>query len=220
MAKSPDKTPSPGKVNDRRRMGWMLLVFFTGAFMFTLGILVGRGTAPVHFDIAQIEKELAGLRAAVARSNQPEPNVYRQTVPPEQGLGFYEKLKSSSGTTVEPRSEDAFAAAARERAEQEARAAAASPAPVKPPPAASPPAAAPPPAAGRYSIQVAALKDAGAADSMVARLKRQGFAAYRVGDPKGQWYRVRVGDFQERQGAVQVLARLNQIKIKGFIVQP
>jgi len=41
----------------RKIAGWALLIFFLCAWMFILGLLVGRGTAPVKFDIAAIEKK-------------------------------------------------------------------------------------------------------------------------------------------------------------------
>ena len=41
---------------------WIVSIFFISAWMFALGILVGRGTAPVRFDIHQLQKELAELK--------------------------------------------------------------------------------------------------------------------------------------------------------------
>ena len=49
----------PFIVMTRRKIaGWVFVVFFLCAWMFVLGILVGRGTAPVKFDIAAIEKKI------------------------------------------------------------------------------------------------------------------------------------------------------------------
>jgi hypothetical protein len=44
--------------------GKALLVLFVAAWMFVLGVLVGRGSAPVHFDIMELQKELETLRRA------------------------------------------------------------------------------------------------------------------------------------------------------------
>ena len=46
----------PFIVLSRRKIaGWLSLIFFLCAWMFVLGVLVGRGTAPVKFDIAALE---------------------------------------------------------------------------------------------------------------------------------------------------------------------
>ena len=53
-------TPSPQK-----RKGLVLqigLIFFVSIWMFILGVFVGRGTAPVQFDIEELQKELAALK--------------------------------------------------------------------------------------------------------------------------------------------------------------
>ncbi|MDP7077160.1 MAG: hypothetical protein QGI64_02665, partial [Desulfobacterales bacterium] len=39
------------------------MIFFVAAWMFFLGILVGRGTAPVKFNIEKLQKKLAALKA-------------------------------------------------------------------------------------------------------------------------------------------------------------
>ena len=54
----------PFIVLSRRKIaGWVLLIFFLCAWMFILGILVGRGTAPLKFDIAELEKKLDASKA-------------------------------------------------------------------------------------------------------------------------------------------------------------
>ena len=44
--------------------GRYLLIFFIAAWMFILGILVGRRQAPVYFDTLALQEELAALRDA------------------------------------------------------------------------------------------------------------------------------------------------------------
>ena len=41
----------------RKIAGWFFIIFFLCAWMFILGVLVGRGTAPVKFDVAKIEEK-------------------------------------------------------------------------------------------------------------------------------------------------------------------
>ncbi|HET6897290.1 MAG TPA: SPOR domain-containing protein [Vicinamibacteria bacterium] len=77
------------------------------------------------------------------------------------------------------------------------------------------------PTAGNFTIQVGAFKDKASADSVVARLKNKGFAAYVV-SPEGEGlFNVRVGNFPARPEAERVAARLrDEEKFKPFIVKP
>ncbi len=87
---------------------------------------------------------------------------------------------------------------------------------------AAPSSAAPNPAAGAFTIQVGAFKDKATADSMVAKLKAKGFAAYVMTPPGGnaQLFNVRVGSFTARPDAERVQTRLrDEEKFKPFIVK-
>ena len=89
---------------------------------------------------------------------------------------------------------------------------------------AAPKAAAPAPAgAGQsFSIQVGAFKDKATADSIVARLKTKGFAAYVVSPESNDpgLYVVRVGHYAARADAERAEARLrDQEKFSPFIVK-
>ena len=46
--------------------GWVAGVFAISAGMFVLGVMVGRGTAPIEFDIDRLKR---AVEAAVARAN-------------------------------------------------------------------------------------------------------------------------------------------------------
>jgi cell division protein FtsN len=76
-------------------------------------------------------------------------------------------------------------------------------------------------ASGNFTIQVGAFKDKASADSVVARLKNKGFAAYVV-SPEGEGlFNVRVGNFAARPEAERVSTRLrDEEKFKPFIVKP
>jgi cell division septation protein DedD len=76
-------------------------------------------------------------------------------------------------------------------------------------------------ASGNFTIQVGAFKDKASADSVVARLKNKGFAAYVV-SPEGEGlFNVRVGNFSARPEAERISARLrDEEKFKPFIVKP
>ena len=57
------KIPLPKKpalvLSRRATTGWACFIFLVCAWMFVIGVLVGRGTAPIKFDIAGIQKMLA-----------------------------------------------------------------------------------------------------------------------------------------------------------------
>ena len=76
-------------------------------------------------------------------------------------------------------------------------------------------------ASGNFTIQVGAFKDKASADSVVARLKNKGFAAYVVA-PEGEGlFNVRVGNFAARPDAERISTRLrDEEKFKPFIVKP
>ena len=73
-----------------------------------------------------------------------------------------------------------------------------------------------------YTVQVAAVKTAGDADRLVARLKKQGFSAYRVIGKvpgKGIWYRVRVGKYASKSEARRTLEKLQRKGLKPILVK-
>jgi cell division septation protein DedD len=87
----------PFIVLSRRKIaGWVGLIFFLCAWMFILGILVGRGTAPVKFDIGALEKKLEasqeGSGGDQGKEAAPDKSV---TVKDKTGLEFYEALKEN-----------------------------------------------------------------------------------------------------------------------------
>ena len=46
----------------RAIVGWLGVIFILCAWMFVIGVLVGRGTAPVKFDIDSLQNKLAASR--------------------------------------------------------------------------------------------------------------------------------------------------------------
>ncbi|MGD8943588.1 MAG: hypothetical protein PVJ37_10000, partial [Desulfobacterales bacterium] len=44
--------------------GWLVLILFVCAWMFVLGVLVGRGTAPLKFDLAALQKKITAPQKA------------------------------------------------------------------------------------------------------------------------------------------------------------
>jgi cell division septation protein DedD len=94
----------PFYVLSRRKIaGWFLTILFLCAWMFILGILVGRGTAPVKFDIAALEKKLEASKKGDGGDQGKAPAPKKPiTVKDKTKLEFYEALKENKVDTNIP----------------------------------------------------------------------------------------------------------------------
>jgi len=224
MAKQTDNNPRPDKTNRKSTTLWFCIIFFVSAWMFVLGVLVGRGTAPVHFDIESLQKELAALKEAVQQKEQQWYKNRSEAVPDNPDLEFHEALKQNR---IEPRLDIET-----RRSDKPAVNIKRVPIPERKKPPESQPkltestenrtvASGTTDTAGIFTIQVAALREAKFADVKVAELSRKGYPAYRtvaMVAGQGTWYRVRIGSFKDRTAASRMLERLKKENIKGFIV--
>jgi cell division septation protein DedD len=87
----------------RKIAGWALLIFFLCAWMFILGVLVGRGTAPVKFDIAAIEKKIEASKKDDLGKQEKMPAPKDSVTPKDKTtLDFYEALKENLEDTKVP----------------------------------------------------------------------------------------------------------------------
>jgi len=235
----------PFLVLSRRAIaGWLVAVFFVCAWMFAIGVLVGRGTSPLKIDISELQKKLADAREELAIQELEQAAEKSDAVKDKTELEFYEALKKNredidipevpSAPLVEKKTEPpAPQTPPKPKKESKKRltrtqleAAEPAAAPEKPPAETvlpQPPAAqSKTQEAGKpYTIQVAAFKAAGDADKLVAELKQKKFSAYRaIGKVpgKGIWYRVRVGEYPNRAEAGKMLASLKKEGLKPVIV--
>ena len=210
-------------------MVWIGLLLFIAAWMFVLGILVGRGMAPVNLEAGKLEQELAALKAKMLRQEQTK--VEARASAQHGGkteLGFYEALK-------DPKAEKPFKPLpkpvrpiepqpVRKPSVQPAKTVKAAESKPVPKPAAKPkPAPAPQKslAPGKYSVQVAAVKETRNAARLVGELRKKGYRAYQIRTEvpgKGIWYRVRVGAFTDRASAVKVAGKLKGDKYGAMVV--
>ena len=220
---------------------WAGALLFVMGWMFILGILVGRGTAPVPLKAHALEQELRNLKAAMLRQQQEE--IETRVNPgdaPATELGFYEALKKPPAPTARRIADAPQAVKKPAPVLAEKKPAAPTPIPERkpekaalpptvPPVAAKPvaapktvaPAATAPAQKERFTIQVGAFKDAASADGMVDRLRGKGYPAYHLRTElpgKGVWYRVRVGAFAAREGAETMLTRLKGDQVQGMVV--
>ncbi len=184
--------------------------------MFVLGIFVGRGTAPVKFDIENLQKELIALKEAVIKEGQERFKIGRDPASAKMELGFYEALKENR-----PSVQNKVKPPERKKTVSPQKKAKVRPAQkVEKPASISKQIRA---AAGAgFTIQVASLKDMKVAAEMAEILKKKGYQAYTVSAKipgKGVWHRIRIGDFKNREDAGNILSRLKKDKYRPIIVQ-
>ena len=191
-------------ITRRGLLVWIGLVVFIAGWMFVLGILVGRGTAPVALNTHKLETELTKLKDRMVQKEEAKVEAQASGTDEQKSeLGFYEalkkgkpetklKIKTDSGKTpqavvaqAQPQ-EHASPQIAEPRSVREIRA------PDKVAPAAEKkagteaegpaklqtlPARAPAAAnaKGRFTVQVAAFKELDGAEHLVAELRRSGY---------------------------------------------
>ena len=217
---------------------WIGLVVFVAFWMFVLGIMVGRGMAPVNLETGKLEKELADLKAKMLRQEQEKVDAQAAGKAGEKPeLEFYEALKNPGKATPFKPVKPLVPAPAPKPPDDpkpvpEAK-------PVEPPAAAKPspkttaPVAVPKPALastpkmaaaterGHFSVQVASVQESRGAEQLVEQLRKKGYQAYQIRSEvagKGVWYRIRVGAFGDRGAAEKMLARLKGDKYGGMVV--
>ena len=222
MAKASDTVV---RISRKGLIVWVGLILFVAVWMFILGILVGRGIAPVNLEAGRLEKELADLKARVLRQEQSR--VEARVSEAKDGaadLGFYEALKSPKKEvpfkpqTKEP---DRPKSVAKPVAPKPAPAPKPKPKPVKKVATAQPQAQQANTTKGRFTVQVSALKDGQKAAGLVGELRKKGYQAYQIRTQvpnKGVWYRIRVGAFTDRRDAGKMAAKLKAQNYGAMVV--
>lgn len=214
----------------RKGVGLLVcLIVLISAWTFTLGVLVGRDTAPVKFDIKKLEKRLAALKASDLKEKLKRFKISSNDAEEKNPeLGFHEALKTTKSDIqfpvpipkqvmdkIKPETPPKSAAAKHEKSEEKKKIAKTTETPkTKPKPE-------PTESKKRFAVQVAATKDLKDADRMVSRLKTKGYPAYKALGKvpgKGIWFRVRVGPYKNKDEAKKALAKLKKNKLKGFIL--
>jgi septal ring-binding cell division protein DamX len=207
--KKPSPKPSP-KPSRKRFTFWFFLLFFTSAWMFFLGVLVGRDTAPVHFDIEKLQKELAGLKQAAIEKEERRYKISPKATFDANVFSFYETLKGKkSNVKLYPNKSKKRETPDKKKAAktlQDSRTSASNKKTDT----------------GRIlTIQVASLKDPKAANKLVTKLKKKGYAAYKTTvdiSGKGTWHRVRIGYFKNRADAKKTLNNLRKENRKVILM--
>lgn len=202
----------------------LCLLFLVSGWMFVLGILVGRGTAPVNFDIQALQKELLALKESMVKQEKRAMETDSAKTGAKSSFEFYEALKKKekdeqvqliekkvlpkapSVTASQPPStlQKPLPKARDTRAEKKTLP------DVKPTPS------------GPLAVQVASTKDAASAGELVKKLIRLGYSGFSTKAEipnKGTWYRVKVGPYRTKAEAELMRQELTKDKFKGIIVR-
>jgi cell division septation protein DedD len=223
-----------------KKRGWPFwVVFFISAWMFFLGVVVGRGTSPVNFDINELEKQIAALKKAALQSEEMKIQKASPVSPDVKSeLGFYEALKMPDQNDLmdlaEPKSTAAIKSEPPVKTETAVKPispkimAKTEKAPefkkseVKATPLVSETNNTIEKTDKHYSIQVASLKDSIEADRLVEIFRRRGYPAYRASAEvrnSGIWHRVRIGPFTKQSEALQTLGPVSRENQGALIIE-
>jgi len=209
-----------------------LVLFVVAAWMFFLGVLVGRGTSPLHFDLKKLEKELASLKELVSKKERAKFKINSPSSDSSKELKFYDALKApEKDPTPPPKPKTPPAQKKPSSRESDS---------IKPNVTVKPAVAQPRKAGSvavktekrkqpvsdniirRFTIQVAAVKDARTAAKLVDKLRVKGYPAYQevaTLKQKGTWHRIRIGSFADAADAKATLQKLRKDKYSPILVR-
>jgi cell division septation protein DedD len=215
-------------VSSKKRGFPFWAVFCISAWMFFIGVLVGRGNSPVTFDINALEKQIAELKKSAlipmeVEASGADPTFHSIT----SEFEFYEELKKADKNppvpVIESRSKTVVRAGQlKDAPTTESSSSFSTPAATSTPPTISTPDSDKNTEKNNkyYSIQVASLKNLEDADKQVEILKNKGYPAYRISAQirdTGTWHRVRIGPFKNQSEALRILVTVSQ-KNKGALL--
>ncbi|MCP4576771.1 MAG: SPOR domain-containing protein [Deltaproteobacteria bacterium] len=183
---------------------WSLGFLVLLGWIFTLGILAGRGLLPSGAKtLAELKNQIVKLQEMVGQKDTSELDEIK-AVQKDARFAFYDELSSKKAPVVSPRKEPA-------KKNPEQKNAVADNVEETGPPS---------PNSGLYVVQVASLDQEKQALNMVNRLLKKGYPAYHYKTfIKGRsYYRVRCGTFKSRSEAVDNQRKLAENeRLKGFV---
>jgi cell division septation protein DedD len=212
---SSDQDPVLIELTKKSAAVWLVILCFVSAWIFLLGILVGRGTAPVQFDIHALQKELSELRLAIIEKEQKLITDF----------DFHEALKKSMpDTNLKLKLETPQTASEKPRPSEEEQSIPIKKQSVKivkkPDKDESEPKEDSEATDKMLTIQVASLRDPKLADQMVSALKKKGYPAYKtigIISEDNIWYRIRVGYYKTKTDSQKMMGELKK-EYKGAIL--
>jgi cell division protein FtsN len=223
-----DKKKTLIGLSPKKNTSWLLLLVFVSGWMFFLGVLVGRGNAPVRFDIDTLQKELTALKEADTKEQLKKVEVGSDSNKMQTGLGFYEALKDTkdkgntfkstkSGASSENQPSHPKAVSKVNRKKNTSNNHRTDASRKSKPPRLSKDTE----SEKNLTIQAASFKDPKDADQMVKKLRDKGYPAYKiigVVPERGVWYRVRIGDYGNKTEAAAMLKRLKKEGYEPYLV--
>jgi cell division septation protein DedD len=231
-----EKTNKNSAIREKKQKGswfWIFLICFSSAWMFAAGVLVGRGTAPVQFDIEKIQKEISSLREIVIKREEERKKAHAEDIEQKTQLGFYTELKKTGETKTQTKADkeevqegaEAVLAAQSMKGNEASKQSIAATEPTKAEPLPGSEAEKTEATEPEFPllIQVSSLKGSAAADNLVQSLRKKGFPAFILKSDvagKGLWYRVRIGPYKDKTEAEKILARLKKQNFNAIFVSP
>jgi cell division protein FtsN len=207
------------------------LFVVVSCWIFLLGVLVGRESAPVYYtEMTDVRAELLSLQQVEKKKEERKTEALDQTrdTPP---LEFHESLKKSGEKKYAKASENPSANPDFAEGEEgvgsavkkkQKKAEFVKPTRMKSARERGVEKTAPPRDDGRYTIQIASFKNREDAFRRVSELKKNGFPAYvsRGEVPhQGIWHRVRVGAFTDEKSAKDIMIKLrNNLENEAILV--
>ena len=190
----------------RRKRSWVWAggLLSLSAWMFFLGVLVGRGTAPIKFDIDKLEQTLLMKRTAADQKEMETISGNLDSGPDKTKLDFYEDLKKNQPEERLP-----------EKPSEKKAGKSPKPAPVKTKKTTSGS------VSGLYTVQVASLRSKDSAHRIANSLIKKGYDAFIATSSygAGTWYRVRVGNFKQKSDADKIARKVRNEAYKPIVVR-
>ncbi|MCF8110626.1 MAG: SPOR domain-containing protein [Desulfobacteraceae bacterium] len=203
--------------------GRVLLLFVISGCMFVLGVLVGRNTAPVHFNMKNLESKLSGLEASVLADDNSKQKQGGK-IPEEISFEFYDKLREKSEVdeyaagrprVLAPKFEKPGPSELKAmRASAQGKLETRHPPDIKPQRSFKE-------QEKKYAIQVASLRNPEKAEQVKEKFANKGYPAFTqmaIVEERGKWCRVRLGPYINRKQAEDDLSRLQKAGVDAIIV--
>lgn len=94
--KSVRPAPHGPDPSQKRSSLWIVLIFFISGWVFFLGVIVGRGTAPALFDYKKIDSEIQLLAKNFSDSQKAKNDMETDTLKAQAELGYAEELHKNT----------------------------------------------------------------------------------------------------------------------------
>lgn len=187
---------------------WGGCLLFVLAWIFVLGILVGRGFLPGAVTaLSDIKDEISALQQMVSRDKPQELDASKKSDSDPQ-LAFYEKLEGQKDEAKKEQVPKKRAKSSyRKKASPANKTSSGEPALTSS-------------TEMKYTVQLASLEDRGGVEKMIKDLAERGYSAYFAeAKVKGKtYYRIRCGKFPSRKAAEEYARTLEkEAGIKGFV---